>query len=84
MRFADEAGRLRASWQRSRLEPDLSQSVVVGPGPLAIDTLIDVAGYGGRSRQNIPTSESLRHEGAMRKRRSKGLRAHLRQPPERV
>ena len=47
MRFADEAGSLRASWQRSRLEPDLSQSVVVGPGPLAIDTLIDVAGYGG-------------------------------------
>jgi hypothetical protein len=47
LRFADEAGRLRASSQMSRLEPDLSQSVVVGPGPLAIDTLIDVAGYGG-------------------------------------
>jgi histidine ammonia-lyase len=50
LRFADEAGRLRANSQMSRLEPDLSESVVVGPGPLAIDTLIDVAVHGAKVR----------------------------------
>jgi histidine ammonia-lyase len=50
LRFADEAGRLPANSQMSRLEPELFQSVVVGPGPLAIDTLIDVAVHGAKVR----------------------------------